>query len=463
MRGIFAVIITGLALLASAAMAEKPNVVFILADDLGIGGLHCYGNEWLETPNLDRLCSEGMKFSNGYASHPTCQPSRIAILSGQYAPRTGGYRVKDHHKGQEHLIRYKVPELTGLALDKTTIAECFRDAGYATAMFGKWHAGNYRKELHPRYHGFETAFECNSHYDAARSDPKVELPEGMDFAEFFTGKAIDFMMHAKGEGKPFFLYMPYYLVHAPFETRQDYIDYFNRKLKGMEFVDRNADRIPVVAAMTRHLDDCVGRLIAALKESGLEKDTLVVFTSDNGSYCQDLVGDYRGTKGDVYEGGLRVPYIFRWPGMIEPGSVSTERITHIDLYPTFLDFAGIAPPENHPLDGLSLAPLLSGETGRLPARPIVCYYPKYAQFDKKTEQWKKPWRNVMFGGDYKLREVVEYGTFELYNLKADPLEQKDLSKSHPEKTQELIQKLRKWEKKVGAPPLELNPDYVLDN
>ncbi|MDF7824055.1 sulfatase [Pontiellaceae bacterium B12227] len=448
-------------LMGRAALVSQPNVIFILADDLGIGGLHCYGTDWMETPNIDQLSREGMKFTNGYASHPTCQPSRIAILSGQYAPRTGGYRVKDHHKGQEHLIKYKVPELTGLSLDKTTFAECFKEAGYITAMYGKWHAGNYRKDLHPKFHGFDEACECNSHYDAKRSNPPVELPEGMDFSEYYTGEAIKFMQQAQKAETPFFLYMPYYLVHAPFETRRDYIQHFEKKLKDMEFVDRKADLVPTIAAMTKHLDDQVGRLMASLKASGLEENTLVIFTSDNGSYCQDLVGDYRGTKGDVYEGGLRVPYIFRWPGKIEAGFVSRERITHIDLYPTLLESAGISKPENHVLDGLSLMPLLSGSIEALSERPIVCYYPKYAQFNKKTERWNKPWRNVIFDGDYKLREVVEYGTYELYNLKDDPTEENDLSKSHPEKIQELIQKLRKWKQQVGAPELTDNQDYVL--
>jgi arylsulfatase A-like enzyme len=468
--------VAGLVLVLQSTLGAKPNVVFILADDLGYGGLHCYrvtasgaerdtrgGTDWLETPNIDQLSREGMKFTNGYASHPTCQPSRIAILSGQYAPRTGGYRVMEHHRGKEHLIKYIVPELTGLSLEKTTFAEQFKAAGYTTAMYGKWHAGNYKPNLHPRFHGFDEASECNSHYDAKRSDPPVELPAGMDFSEYYTGKAIEFMTQAKKEGKPFLLYMPYYLVHAPFETRQDYIDHFENKLEGKTFLDRKPERVPVVAAMTKHLDDCVGRLLAALKEMGIEEETLVVFTSDNGSYTQDFVGGFRGTKGDVYEGGLRVPYIFKWPGKIEEASVSKERITHIDLYPTFLEFAGIPQPENHVLDGMSLVPLLSGDSNTLPDRSIVCYYPKYAQFNEKSKQWSKPWRNVIFDGDYKLREVVEYGTYELYNLKDDPKEENDLSKSHPEKMQQLQQKLRRWEKEVGATELTLNPDYVLDN
>lgn len=441
--------------------AQPPNIIFILADDLGYGGLNCCGTDWLETPNIDQLSREGMKFTNGYSSHPTCQPSRIAILSGQYAPRTGGYRVMEHHRGKEHLIKYIVPKLTGLALEKTTFAEQFKAASYTTAMYGKWHAGNYRPDLHPRGQGFDVAIVCNDHYGKKPSDPPVELPDGMDYSELFTGMAIDFMAKAQKDKKPFFLYMPYYLVHAPFETRQDYIDYFEKKLDGKEFIDRNPDRIPVVAAMTKHLDDCVGRLLAALKEMGLEEDTIVVFTSDNGSYCQDLVGGYRGQKGDVYEGGLRIPYIFKWPGKIAAGSQSAERITHIDLYPTFLDLAGIDRPENHPLDGVSLTPLLTGKSDTLPARSVVCYYPKYAQYSEKTKTWKYPWRNVIFDDDYKLRENVEYGTYELYNLKNDPKEENDLSKTHPEKLQYMQQKLRAWEKRVGAPKLTLNPEYNL--
>ncbi len=339
--------------------ASPPNVVFILADDLGYGGLHCYGNAWMETPNIDRLCGQGMKFTNGYSSHPTCQPSRIAILSGQYAPRTGGYRVVDHHRGQEHLIKFIVPQLTGLALEKITFAEQFKSNGYTTAMYGKWHAGNYKPELHPRHQGFDEAHVCRGHYDDSRTDPPLKLPEGVDSSEYFTGEAIKFMESAVKREQPFFLYMPYYLVHAPFETRQDYIDHFTEKLAGMKLLDRNADRVPIYAAMTRHLDDCVGRLLESLKQMGIEENTIVVFTSDNGSYSADLVGGYRGQKGDVYEGGLRVPYIFKWPGIIKAGSVCKERITHVDLYPTFLELAGVKPPGDHILDGISLAGLLT--------------------------------------------------------------------------------------------------------
>ena len=214
--------------------------------------------------------------------------------------------------------------------------------------------------------------------------------------------------------------------------------------------------------MTKHLDDQVGRLVAALQEMGLEDNTIVVFTSDNGSYCKDLVGGYRGQKGDVYDGGMRVPYLFKWPNKIAAGSLSEARITHVDLFPTFLDMAGLPRPEDHPLDGVDLTRLLTGKVEHLAPRPIVCYYPKYAGFSDKTKTWRVPWRNVLFDSDYKLRENVEYSSYELYNLKNDPLESKDLAPSLPEKVQQLEQKLRAWEKQVGAPELTLNPDYSLN-
>ncbi|OVE82715.1 hypothetical protein BVY04_00155 [bacterium M21] len=451
-----------LILFACTAWAKPPNVVFILADDLGIGGLHCFGTDYLETPNIDRLCSEGMKFTNGLAAYPTCQPSRMAILSGQYGPRTGGYRVMDHHRGKEQLIKYKVPKLTGLALGKTTIAECFKDAGYTTAMYGKWHAGNYSPALHPRYHGFDEAYACRGHYDMTRSDPKIELPEGMDSSEYFTGKAIEFMAKAKKEEKPFFLYMPYYLVHAPLETKKEYIDHFRTKLKDHKFIDRRPANVPVVAAMTKHLDDCVGRLMVALEKMSLDEDTIVVFTSDNGAYIQDLVGGARGQKGWTYDGGLKIPYIFRWKGKIKPKTVNAERIHHVDLYPTFLDLANVDKPKNHPLDGLSLGPLLFGKEQNLLKRSLYCYHPKYAQFNKKTKEWRWSWRNVIYSGDHKLIEWPEYDRYEMYNLADDPKEEKDLASTNPEKRDALKNMLHGWFKEVGAGEPVPNPNYALE-
>jgi len=439
---------------------DQPNVIFILADDLGYAGLHCFGNEWLETPNIDKLCAEGMKFTNGLAAYPTCQPSRMALISGQYGPRTGGYRVSEKHKGFENLIKYIVPEKKSLALDKITIAECFKKAGYSTAMYGKWHVGNH-SDGHPTKHGFDEAIAATGHYKAKSSEPPIKLPKGVSAEELFTDKAVAFMSKAHKEEKPFFLYMPYYLVHKPLESKPEYIKHFKEKMKDIKLRDKHVDETPIVAAMTKLLDDCVGELMAKVQKLGLKKDTIILFTSDNGSYNVDFTGEHRGKKGDTYEGGLKVPYIFTWPGKIKAGSVCDERIIGVDVYPTLLDLAGIPRPEKYPLDGENLAPLLLGQKTKLPERRVFCFYPKYAQFKEKDKRWQFSWRNVMYENDLKLIEYPEYDEYELFNLKNDKEEKKNIADKNPEQTKTLTKKLHKWLKDINAPKLTPNPDYSL--
>ena len=276
-------LLTACAFLPPTLSAEnkKPNVIFILADDLGHGGLKCFGTDYLETPNIDQLCSEGMKFTNGLAAAPTCQPSRIAILSGQYSPRTNGYRVMDHHRGKEHLIKYIVPQLEGLPLENHTINKCFTEAGYKTALYGKWHAGNYKKHLYPQYRGFDESYVVGSHYGSKRSVPVFTPPKGIDNSEYLTTKAMNFIEKAHEEKKPFFIYMPYYLVHAPLETKKELVEHFQEKLKDHKFLFRKPKDVPVMAAMTKHLDDCVGRLLKKVEDLGIEEETIVIFTSDS--------------------------------------------------------------------------------------------------------------------------------------------------------------------------------------
>ena len=441
----------------SAAQAEKPNVIFILADDLGYGGLHCYGNEWLETPNIDKLHSEGMSFTNGLAAYPTCRPSRAALLSGQYGPRTGVYRVSNKHKGFEKLIKFVVPENHELALDKITVAEAFKAAGYTTAMYGKWHVGN-NNSTGPMHQGFDEAIAATGHYKLHSPYPKVTLPKGEYAAHFFTGKAMKFMDKAEKEKKPFFLFMSYYLVHKPLEARKDYIEHFKEKLKGMKFKDKHAADIPKIAAMTKMLDDCVGEIMNKVNEMGISENTIILFTSDNGSYCYDLTGKTRGHKGDTYEGGMKVPYIFVWPGKIKADSKSDQRIIGVDVYPTLLGLAGVPKPENYPLDGISLAPILLGKEKTLPERRVYCFYPKYAQFNKRKKKWMFSWRNVIYEKDMKLIEYPEYSEYEMFNLKEDPEEKKSLADTQPEQANTLKEKLHQWLKDIKAPH-ELNKDY----
>jgi arylsulfatase A-like enzyme len=438
---------------------DRPNVLFILADDLGIGGLHCYGTEYLETPNIDRLCSEGMKFAEGLAAYPTCKPSRAALLTGQYGPRTGVYRVSNSY-GNEDKARNLIPANGTVSPDKMTMGKVFKKAGYATAMYGKWHVANDKQLPLKEHFGFDEAFVSSGAHYNAKSNPPVDLPDGMMIEEVYSEKAMTFMEKAVKAEKPFFIYMPYFLVHGPAEARQDYIDHFKKKIEGLE-LEKGGKDLEVVAAMTKMLDDFAGSLLDKISELGIEEETIVVFTSDNGSYDRNLVGEYRGRKGDTYDGGLRVPYIFKWPGKIKAGSVCDERIIGVDLYPTLLGLADIEPPVDYPLDGADLTPLLTQKEKALSEREVYCFYPKYAQFKDKTKRWTFSWRNVIYDGDFKLIEYPEYDEYELFNLEDDPVEERDLAMKNPEKRQALTAKLHRWLKDVGAPKVEPNPDYSL--
>ena len=447
---------------AQGAMQQRPNVVFILADDLGLGGLNCFGTDWLETPNIDRLCHEGMKCTGGLAPYPTCKPSRAAILTGQYGPRTSVYRVVDRHKGKEDKIRYHVPPNGEVLPDKVLMNQPFKQVGYATAMYGKWHISNESNpEKHPLKYGFDEAIESHGLHYKAKINPPMEVPAETAVGEALTDKAIAFMDSSVKKGQPFFLYMPYFWVHGPVDADPELIAYFEKKLNGVDLIGTRTAEVPTIAAMTKMLDEQVGRLLAALKDLGVEDDTIIVFTSDNGSYNANFTGSYRGRKGDTYEGGMRVPYIFKWNGQIKSGSDTAERIIGVDLYPTLLSLAGLPQPENHPLDGCDFAPLLLGQTQKLPDREVYCYFPKYAGFSKKTERWSQSWRNVLYSGNSKLTEYPEYDEYELYNLNEDPQEKKDLAKAIPEKTELLKSKLHRWMKGIGAPEMKLNPDYSL--
>jgi arylsulfatase A-like enzyme len=448
---------TILGILATQA-DDRPNVLFILADDLGYGGLHCYGTDYLETPNIDRLASEGMKFTNGLAAYPTCKPSRAALLTGQYAPRTGVYRVVDRHTGQEDKIKFLVPPNEDVSTGKILINEPFQKAGYATAAYGKWHISNPAKE-HPTQYGFDEAIESHGGHFNAKTVPEIELPEGTLVEEVLTSRAIEFIEKSAKKEQPFFLYMPYFLVHGPQEAHESDIQYFKEKLANVELTGNNTDRLPIVAAMTRELDKQVGRLLDAIKSLGLEDDTIVIFASDNGAYDENLVGDFRGQKGQVYEGGMRVPYIFKWQNRIKANSANDNRIIGVDLYPTLLSLAEINAPKNYPIDGYDLSSLLLGRTQEIPTRSIFCYFPKYARYNEKTQRWGDAWRNVIYHGDYKLIDFPDYGESELFNLSSDHRETKNLAIALPEKRKELNRLLDDWLTTIDAPKLVLNSNY----
>jgi len=344
------ILVTLLATVATATAVSKPNVIFILADDLGIGGLHCYGTDYIQTPHIDSLATEGMKFTNGLAAYPTCKPSRAAILSGQYGPRTGVYRVNNSY-GQEEYARFVIPKNGMLSPKKTNLAKVFKAAGYTTAMFGKWHVSNEKQTPPSSHYGFDISYVSHGAHFNAHSIPKVDLPKGMTIEEKYTHMACDFIEKSVKANKPFYLYMPYFLVHGPFEADADKIATAKKRMAGKTFEKKGSKNLPTVVAMTEMLDNYIGVLIQKVKDLGVEENTIILFTSDNGSYDRNLVGQHRGRKGDTYDGGMRVPYVFKWGNKIKSGSSSPERVIGVDIYPTLLGLAGVTPPKDYVLDG----------------------------------------------------------------------------------------------------------------
>ena len=431
---------------------RPPNIVFILADDLGYTDLACYGSKYYETPHLDRLAAEGVRFTDGYACGPNCQPTRAALMSGQYGPRTGVYTVGgiDRFDWRSRPLR-PVENVTSLPLEKVTIATSLKSAGYATGMFGKWHLGNDAAH-HPNQRGFDEAIAtAGKHFDFA-TDPKVEYPTGTYLADFLTDRAIDFMERHKDE--PFFLYLPHFGVHAPHEAKPELIANFKSK------PPVGGHRDPTYAAMIASLDESVGRLLATLDELGLAENTLVIFSSDNGG-----VGGYRaaglekngvtdnaplkGGKGMLSEGGIRVPYIFRSKSRIEPGQLNRTPINSVDLYPTLLELSGAARPQDYALDGVSYLQLLTNPGASLNRDAIFWHFPGY--LGAGAGKWRTTPVSAVRSGNWKLLEYLEDGRQELYDLRNDVGEAHNLAATEQGTLELLHEKLDEWRKKVGAP------------
>jgi arylsulfatase A-like enzyme len=430
----------------------RPNIVFILADDLGYTDVACYGSRYYETPHIDRLAAEGVRFTDGYACGPNCQPTRAALLSGQYSPRTGVYTVGhiDRFNWRSRRLR-PVDNVTALPIEKITIAETLQKAGYATAMFGKWHLGSAQK-YHPHKRGFDEAIAtAGKHFDF-RTDPPVEYPDDEYLADFLTSRAIDFIK--RNTSKPFFLYLPHFAVHAPHQAKRELIERFDSK----NTVGGHRD--PVYAAMIASLDESVGRLLATLDELGLAENTLVIFSSDNGGVggyrsaglAKDGITDntpLKGGKGMLAEGGIRVPYIFRWIGKIDPGRTDATPINSVDLYPTLVELANTEAPADHPLDGKSYARLLTGAAQSLDRDAIFWHFPGYLGAGRRN--WRTTPCSAVRAGDWKLIEYFEDERLELYNLETDLGEQNNLAAEQPEQTSELHDKLVAWRKDISAP------------
>lgn len=447
-----------------SAAAAKPNLVLILADDLGWTGLGCFGSRFYKTPNIDRLCGEGMKFTNGYADAPVCAPTRACVMSGQYTPRTGVYRVTDVPRARNLMdkCRFIQPEKKIFSLEITTLAEALKNEGYTTGHFGKWHL----EPHHPAEQGFDSAIVSASKHFDFDTKPPYDIEPGTYLSDFMADYAIEFMEENKD--KPFFLYLPDFLVHKPHEAKPELVELFKDKPR----VGAQGD--PVYAAMTLSLDETVGRIVDTVDRLGLKGNTLIVFASDNGGRCafgsdgKPNANSFtdnlplRDGKGKIYEGGIRVPYIYRWPGRIKAGAVCHEPITTVDLYPTFMHLAtGTADfKKDQPLDGVSVVPCLDSDgSATLGRDALYWYYPNYSAGPRSDGTWGQVPRAAIRMGDYKLLKSLVGGDSELYDLDNDIGETNNLVETMSEKAKLMEDKLDQWLDDVGAPKLIPNPDY----
>lgn len=458
-------------------MAAQPNFLFIFMDDMGWKDLACTGSTFYETPNIDRLCRQGMVFGNAYAACPVCSPSRASFLTGKYPARLGVTDWIDM-EGTSHPLKGKVidaPYIKHLPEGEYTIAQALKDAGYTTWHVGKWHLGG--PEFYPEHFGFEKNIGgCSwghpheGYFSPYGIETLSEGPEGEYLTDRITAEAIRLLKERKeqNEKKPFFLNLCQYAVHTPIEVKEEDRLRFEKKAKelgldqeqalvegelhhtedkkGKHVIRRVIQSDPSYAAMIWNLDQNIGRLLETLKECGEEENTVVVFTSDNGGLSTSEGSPTCNLpaaegKGWVREGGTRVPLIVRYPGHVSPKSRCDVPVTTPDFYPTFLELAGIAADGDQVIDGRSMAPLLSGEN--IPERPVFWHYPHYGN------QGGTPASSVLLG-DYKYVEYFEDGHGELYDLRADFSEKHDLAGALPEMAAKLRLMLHGWQREVGA-------------
>jgi arylsulfatase A-like enzyme len=450
-------------LLGCGSREGQPNIVLIYVDDLGWRDVAFMGSRYYETPQIDRLAAGGTVFTAAYANAPNCAPSRASLLTGLYPPRHGIYTVGSPERGEASRRRLvPAPNETALDTGFVTIAEALRSAGYATAHVGKWHLGG--EGSLPTDHGFDlnVAGDHRGHppgYFAPYKRWDDQLPylpgepePGEYLTDRLTEEALAFIEEQRAG--PFFLYFAHYAVHTPHQAKDVLFEKYSQKPGSPEHND------PVYAAMIESVDESVGRIMGKLAELQLTERTVVFFFSDNGGFGPATsMAPLRGSKGMLYEGGIRVPFVAYWPGEIPPGRELGTPVIGTDIYPTLLEIAGGLEPAQK-LDGASLVPLLTGSGGLRP-RPLHWHFPAYLEADRSTSG---PFRTTPAAaarvGDFKLIEFFEMGTFELYDLRADIGEQINLVDSLPEAATRLRETMSTWRAAVGAVvPTAANPAY----
>ena len=445
------------------AQTVPPNIVLIYADDLGWRDLGVMGTTYYETASIDGLASQGMRFTQAYSNGPNCAPSRASLLSGQYAPRHGIYTVLSAERGESRDRRLvPVRNRNRLDLSLVTIAEALRDAGYRTGHVGKWHLGD--DGFTARDQGFDWSVagtETGSpptYFAPYRWDdralPDVEdAPAGEYLTDRLTDEAMDFIRES--DEQPFFLFLSHYAVHTPLEAKSELVEYYRRKPGSQGHGD------PTYAGMIHSLDESVGRILRLLDDLDVSDRTVVIFTSDNGGYGPATsMTPLRGAKGMLYEGGIRVPLIVRWPGVVAPGTITEAQVTGLDLYPTLLAIGGAGMPLHQPLDGVSLLPVLRRARNTI-NRPLFWHFPAYLEaYRDTTGPWRTTPASAVRLGRFKLIHYFEDARDELYDLSADVGERIEIADLNPEKTDEMRALLQRWWTHTGAfIPTTPNPGY----
>ncbi len=469
-------------------MSSKPNIVFMLVDDMGWMDLSCQGSEFYETPNIDRLRARGMSFTDAYAACPVCSPTRASILSGKYPARVG---VTNYIQPGGHQSRGKLIDATyidHLPAEEHSLAKALRDGGYQTWHVGKWHCGG--EPYLPDNHGFDVNIGgCHwghpkNGYFAPWQIPGFEhfdkeVPEGTYLDDYLTDKTIE-LIEQRDADRPFFLNMWFYLVHTPIQGKADLIEKYKAKAtelglddvealvegdyfpcehkKDKRIVRRTVQSDPVYAAMVETLDDNVGKLVDALEQAGQLDNTLIIFTSDNGGLSTaegspTCNAPLLEGKGWMYDGGVREPMIVAWPGHTPEGSTCEAVVTSPDFYPTLLDAAELDRLPDQHIDGVSFYDLLHDPDAPLEREAVFWHFPHYGN------QGGSPGSSVR-SGDWKLIEFFETGRLELYNLREDIGEQHNRAEDQPIQKAKLHTLLTDWRAEVEAAIPEPNPDFM---